>query len=74
MFLPGRVGSTPAHNFDIVNKFTADNCISKFSETENSMIQMDSSFCTECAGVGAGKFCGGDYGAISVYPNFPAHR
>ena len=38
------------------------------------MIMMDdTAFCTEiCVGDDTKK-CGGDYGAISVYPNYPAN-
>ena len=37
------------------------------------MIKMDDSFCVEICAGDESFICGGDYGAISVYPNYPAN-
>ena len=37
------------------------------------MIKMDDSFCPEICAGDSSFICGGDYGAISVYPNYPAN-
>ena len=37
------------------------------------MIKMDDSFCPEICAGDTSFICGGDYGAISVYPNYPAN-
>ena len=37
------------------------------------MIKMDDTFCPEICAGDSSFICGGDYGAISVYPNYPAN-
>ena len=37
------------------------------------MIKMDDTFCPEICAGDESFICGGDYGAISVYPNYPAN-
>ena len=37
------------------------------------MIKMDDTFCPEICSGDTSFICGGDYGAISVYPNYPAN-
>ena len=37
------------------------------------MIKMDDSFCPEICAGDSSFICGGDYGAISVYPHYPAN-
>ena len=37
------------------------------------MIKMNDTFCVEICAGDESFICGGDYGAISVYPNYPAN-